>query len=285
MANEVQRSDPRPPIHMTQRGPIIRSIDELARVAAGMVAGGIAPKGMTKEAALGVMMFGMELGLSPIQSLKDICFYNGKPAAYGDAVTGLINRSGLLAAAPEVTYSQDKSSCRVVLRRRGLAGEFVGEYSFAMAKRANLLGKDNWKNYPERMLFFRAYTYAARDGFSDVLKGLTSREEMEDMGIPTTPEVIPTRRVEQIEDIREVPPSQGIDLAPDPEPPAEPPAPAAPAKDQASLFAEWQRVAKVIKEAEIAEIRGMLGVSTINPKLPAETLEKAISLARDLVRE
>lgn len=167
-------------IDVDKRGLRIRSLTDLARLAEGMVVGGIAPKGMTKEAALGVMAFGMELGLSPIQSLRDICFINGRPSAYGDAVSGLLNHSGLLACAPEVTYSKDRQSCRVVLRRKGLPGEFVGEYDMGKAKQANLICKDNWRMYPERMLKWRAFSYAARDGFSDVLKGLTTREEAQD---------------------------------------------------------------------------------------------------------
>jgi hypothetical protein len=294
MANEVQKQQPaRPPMPMAGSRMLITNYNDLHRLAHAMVAGGIAPKGMTAEAACGVMAFGMELGLTPIQSLKDVAFINGKPCAYGDAVSGLINASGLLAAAPEVTYSKDGQGCRVVLRRRGVPGEFVGEYDLAKAKRADLLGKDNWKKFPERMLYWRAYSYAARDGFSDVLKGLNSREVVED-DPPAAAEVLHTRRVEPIDDIREVlreqpapVEAQPVDaIAKDRLPNGEPDFVDAPTiHDSANFYAEWQRVSKVLKPKEVDEIRGMLGVSAIHPKLPVATLEQAVSLARELTKE
>jgi hypothetical protein len=50
------------------------------------------------------------------------------------------------------------------------------------AKRAGLLGKDNWKNYPRRMLQMRARSWALRDCFSDVLLGMRLAEELQDCG-------------------------------------------------------------------------------------------------------
>ena len=53
------------------------------------------------------------------------------------------------------------------------------------AKRAGLLGKKGpWTEYPQRMLQMRARSWALRDGFADVLKGLSVREEAQD--IPET---------------------------------------------------------------------------------------------------
>jgi hypothetical protein len=180
MANEITKTKGADIQTNGTRGIRPKSLNEVWRMAGMMVDGGIAPKGMTIQGASAVMMFGMELGLSPIQSLRDICFINGRPTAYGDAVSGLVNNSGLLEDAPEVTYSgqpgTEARTCEVKIRRRGRKTPFCGRFSMADAKRAGLIGKDNWKAYPDRMLYWRAYSYAARDGFSDVLKGLTPRE-------------------------------------------------------------------------------------------------------------
>jgi hypothetical protein len=191
--SEEQSIVKREPIEMNGRGLVIRNHSELARLAEAMVRGGIAPKGMLVETAMGIMLFGMELGLSPIQALKDICCINGKFSAYGDAVSGLLNASGKLACAPEVEYtgSGKDLTCTVTLKRRGRPGSYSMSFSLAMAEKNGLLGKDSWQKYPERMLYWRAFTWAARDGFSDVLKGLTTREEAEDSPEPIA-EVVST---------------------------------------------------------------------------------------------
>ncbi len=60
-------------------------------------------------------------------------------------------------------------------------------FSTADAKAAGLLGKQGpWTQYRARMLKMRARSWALRDGFSDVLKGLGVTEEVQD--IPQAPE-------------------------------------------------------------------------------------------------
>jgi hypothetical protein len=50
-----------------------------------------------------------------------------------------------------------------------------------MAKKAGLLAKGGvWAQYPERMLKLRARGFCLRDAFPDALKGIKSREEVED---------------------------------------------------------------------------------------------------------
>jgi hypothetical protein len=50
-----------------------------------------------------------------------------------------------------------------------------------MAKKAGLLAKGGvWTQYPARMLQLRARGFCLRDSFPDALKGIKSREEVED---------------------------------------------------------------------------------------------------------
>src|SRR5690606_26021257 len=54
--------------------------------------------------------------------------------------------------------------------------------SVADAKAADLWGKVGpWKEYPFRMLRFRARSFALRDTFGDALRGLLSAEEAQDI--------------------------------------------------------------------------------------------------------
>ena len=51
-----------------------------------------------------------------------------------------------------------------------------------MAKQAGLWGKPGpWSQYPDRMMLARARAFAYRDGFADVLKGVRSIEEENDI--------------------------------------------------------------------------------------------------------
>jgi hypothetical protein len=59
-------------------------------------------------------------------------------------------------------------------------------FSVADAKKASLWGKAGpWSNYPKRMLQMRARSWALRDAFPDVLRGIGIKEEQHD--IPPAP--------------------------------------------------------------------------------------------------
>lgn len=174
----------RPPIMVGARGLQVRTVEELYRLAVGMVKGGIAPKGMTPEGAMAVMAFGMELGLTQIQSLKDIAFINGRPCMYGDAISALLLASGKLEDLPNERYEGEgeNRTAICILKRKGMATPMERRFSTKDAKTAGLLAKGgNWVTYPDRMLRWRAFGWAARDAFADVLKGLWVREEAEDI--------------------------------------------------------------------------------------------------------
>ena len=66
-------------------------------------------------------------------------------------------------------------------------------FSIKEARAANLLNKPGpWQQYQDRMLWWRAFGWAARDGFADVLKGVWSREEADDCEVTLMPASVPT---------------------------------------------------------------------------------------------
>lgn len=165
------------------KGVIPQNIQELFQLADMAVQSGLAPRGVNKVQAAGIMAFGMELGMTPLQSLGCISFINGKAAVYGDGITGLIHQSGHLERMEETIAGEgDARTATCRMWRRGNVEPFVGRFSVGNAKQAGLWGKNTWAQYPDRMLTHRARGWAARDGFSDCLKGLWTREEAEDMG-------------------------------------------------------------------------------------------------------
>ena len=124
------------------------------------------------------MSCGAPLGFSPMQSLQNIAVINGKPALYGDGVKAVILASGLQEYCIEEFTA---TNATIKIKRKGQQ-EIARTFTIEMAKKASLWGKAGpWTQYPERMLYWRAYSWAARDSFADLLMGLSIVEEIRDM--------------------------------------------------------------------------------------------------------
>lgn len=180
-----------------------KSIDEAFRVAEAVCISGMVPdsyKGTSqKETASRVMlgiMKGMEVGLPPITALSHIYIVNNRPTIWGDAALALVQHHAEYMGCVETIEGKpetDSFIAKCTIRRRTVTGEVVTTdrtFSWADAKRASLVNKGPWRQYPQRMLAMRARAWCIRDSFADALSGLQIREEMED--IPTKPETVST---------------------------------------------------------------------------------------------
>lgn len=129
------------------------------------------------------MMWSHSLGIPIVQGLQGIAVINGKPSLYGDALLAVCMGSGQMADIEEtVTGSADNLTATCKVTRRGKPTPVVSTFSMADARAAGLLGKPGpWKQYTSRMLKMRARAFALRDAFPDVLSGIASAEEMQDV--------------------------------------------------------------------------------------------------------
>lgn len=175
------------------RGLQPQSLDDAWRVASIIHASNLAPSSFkTKEQVFTAIQFGAELGFGPMQALQGLAVINGKVAMWGDALLALVRASGLLAAfeETEVGHGDDKKAiCKAVRRDTGETIE--RSFSVADAKLAKLWGKRGrdgqdtpWITYPWRMLQMRARAFCLRDGFADVLRGISVAEEVQDYQQP-----------------------------------------------------------------------------------------------------
>lgn len=129
------------------------------------------------------MMMATENGVNPIQALGFIAVINGKPGWHSDAVPGIAKAKGLISGYQERyegEFGQDnfKAICTVTASD---GSTYTNEFSIGDAKLANLWGKSGpWKNYPKRMLQWRARNYAIRDAAPDAFFG-PSAEELSDV--------------------------------------------------------------------------------------------------------
>lgn len=195
---------------LASQGVVLNNLQDAWRFATIIQSTGLAPKDMNTPAKiLLAMQMGMEVGLPPMASIQNIAVINGRPSLWGDVCLGLCRKSGLF---DESAFTQDweydpqgnaiKATCTV--RRLPNGQPIVSTFTWEEAKAARLDAKDTYKNYRKRMLMNRARAFALRDGFSDVLKGVTIAEEAQDLperNITPTPPA--SAKPESLDDLTE----------------------------------------------------------------------------------
>ena len=166
-----------------------RDLAEVAKLSSVVFNSGLAPRTLNSLDKVGVaILYGMEIGLLPMQALNSIVVINGKPTIMGDAAIALIEQSDLLVRRREWFTGEpfaDDFTAHCEVRRKGREKQ-EWFFSVAMAKRAHLWEKRGqngaetpWITYPERMLMWRA-RIVMRDVFADVLRGMRIFEEARD---------------------------------------------------------------------------------------------------------
>jgi hypothetical protein len=180
---EQQPQRPRPPA--IQSGTAVSAfvptdIEQAFRLANALAMSGMTPKAYgndVNKCFVGIMA-GAELGLAPFQALQSIAVIGNNPAIWGDGALALVQASGLLEDIEE-TDDGNTATCKLV--RKGRATPVIRSFSMEDAQKAGLKGKSGpWTQYPQRMRQMRARSWAMRDGFADVLKGLHIAEEVRD---------------------------------------------------------------------------------------------------------
>jgi hypothetical protein len=177
----------------------ISTFDELERMSVFLAkAGDACPKAFQGKPAMvgAVIMFGQELGLTPMVAVRSVCVISGTMTLKAELMLTLALQRGVSADWPENT----NEAATLVLSRGGRTFSPV-RFTLEDAKRAELLSNATWKKYPGNMLRARAITNAIRMHCPDVLGPcIYSEEEMRDMeeSAPPTPS---QRRADVIESV------------------------------------------------------------------------------------
>ena len=161
-----------------------QTFEQALKLAETFAKSAMVPKQYQGNAAncLVAMAYGDSLGMAPLQAMQSVAVVNGIPALYGDGMLALVQASAAFDGIEE-TIEDGAAVCTV--KRRGMK-PVVRVFTIDDAKRAGLWGKTGpWQQYPSRMLQMRARSWALRDAFADVLRGIQCAEEARDI-----PEVI-----------------------------------------------------------------------------------------------
>jgi hypothetical protein len=136
----------------------------------------------TPEAVYVALLWGQELGFSPIQAVNSIQVIQGTPSLPAATIKALIVSWG-----GTITIDRwDSEICTVTVTRAGWEPMTVS-YEYKEAEAAGLAQKDNWKKNRKDMLFARAISRAGRNMYADKLKGFYATEEMRD-AVDVTPQ-------------------------------------------------------------------------------------------------
>lgn len=179
MANELAaRTEP---IALEAGALVLRDSEDLKRLARLAVEAKWTK--MSASEAVCAIAQGLVIGMNPWQALQSIAVINGRPCLWGDAMLGLIRKSGVLEDIQETLEGSGDAMVAVCrMKRKGQESWIERRFSVAEAKKAGLWGKSGtWQSYPTRMLPLRARSWACRDGFGDVLGGLYAAEEAQDI--------------------------------------------------------------------------------------------------------
>lgn len=167
-------------LDMDEGGIVLKSIDEAYRFGQFVVKSELAPKSFNTAAkVIMAVQTGAELGLTKMASLQNMVVINGKITLMGDIALALVLGSGK-ADYVRTAYTGDGDGVTCTVTAKRLDEDEQHEFTFSAkdAKTAGLWDKTGpWKQYPKRMLYYRALGFALRDTFADCLKGVHLTEE------------------------------------------------------------------------------------------------------------
>ena len=123
--------------------------------------------GVTEGETAIKMLFCYENGLSLSTANTGLYVVNGRMEVMGNVVASQLRQH------PDYDYQitrLDDQGCTIRIMRYG---DPIGEATFdqSHARRAGLLGKDNWQHYPEDMYFNRAMSKAYKRFAPDIFSG------------------------------------------------------------------------------------------------------------------
>jgi len=199
---EVASVANRPPARQTSQTSSLPfgllSFDEFQRMCESLYRSGATPCKRWEE-VMAYAIAGHERGMSMFQAFANLQLTNGRFTVWGDGIGALLLGSGLCEKFERwVEGEGDKIKGVCVVKRKGDAKEHREEFTYADAKKAGYLDKKgSWQTHTKRMLLWRASGFAAREKFPDVLLGLVTSDEWEDItdtkgGSPPPPSNEPT---------------------------------------------------------------------------------------------
>jgi hypothetical protein len=123
-------------------------------------------------AILACVATGRALGIADMTALRSIHIIDGKATFSAELMVMLARQRG-----HSIQGEVSEGSATVTGKRADNGDTMVVTWTLAMADRAGLVNKQNWKKYPEAMLWARAVSQLCRELFADCFAGATYTPE------------------------------------------------------------------------------------------------------------
>lgn len=127
------------------------------------------------------------LGLSPLMVMQNLYVVKGKPSWSGSFCAAAVNGSGRFTPLEFIFVGEagtDSHGCYARAIRRSNGSQCVSDtVTMRMAKAEGWLNKNGskWQTMPVQMMMYRAAAFFARAHCSDVLLGIPTYEEVQDI--------------------------------------------------------------------------------------------------------
>ena len=130
----------------------------------------------TPEQAIALMLVAQAEGRNPFEAARDYHIIQGRPALKADSILARFQQAG-----GSVRWIELSDTKAVAEFSHPQGGKVIIDWDIERAKRAGLIGKDNWKNYPRQMLRARVISEGVRTIYPGVCVGTYTVEEVQDM--------------------------------------------------------------------------------------------------------
>lgn len=167
--------------------------EHLWRVATAFSRSTMLPNGYSKspENCLLAIDMAMQVGMHPLQFMQATNVINGKLGFSGQYVIALINNKQRFQSDINFEYSgdvktQDFSCTAWAMDKSGVRKEFTISVREAM-KVGKASSNPNWSAIPRLMITYRAAAYFARVHCPEILLGMQTIEELQDMNPNVNP--------------------------------------------------------------------------------------------------
>lgn len=160
--------------------PSDQEMTAIDKAAALALAGAIAlPKELnTREKVASVMLYGRELGLAPMTSIRHIYIVNGRPQPSAEVMAGLVVSREPDARIEAIEVEAEACTMRLSRPSRGIIKEY--RVTKEDATKAGLWGKGVWAQYPRDMLRWHCTKRLLRTYAPDLINGIEALAEPTD---------------------------------------------------------------------------------------------------------
>lgn len=157
--------------------------DQLWRVARAFAATDLVPAHFKKpENAFVALQMAFRSGIDPMVALQNLYIVQGRPGMSAALSIALANSSGKLKGP--IRYQETGSGPQYVVTAKAITHdghEITAQASMAMAEAEGWTRNNKYKTMPQVMLRYRAATLLIRQHMPEVLLGLHTAEELEDV--------------------------------------------------------------------------------------------------------